>query len=172
MRIRPGGDQDLTVLQDIERAAGRGFRDFGMDAVADAEPPSLGMLRGYAEAAGLWVAVDAAVDMPLAFVLVEPVDGCTHIEQISVHPDNAGRRIGRALIEHVAARAAAGRVPALTLATFTEVPWNAPYYERCGFRRLAPDELTPGLRKIRAEEALAGLDHWPRVCMRRDLGAG
>ncbi|MGH3312188.1 MAG: GNAT family N-acetyltransferase [Streptomyces sp.] len=170
MRIREGADRDLITLQDIERAAGRCFRDLGMDAVADDEPPSLAMLGRYARAGGLWVAAETAADRPVAYVLVEAVDGNTHVEQISVHPDRARRGIGRALIEHVAARARAAGVPALTLATFTEVPWNAPYYERCGFRRLAPEELTPGLRKIRAEEALAGLDRWPRVCMWRDLG--
>jgi hypothetical protein len=47
------------------------------------------------------------------------------------------------------------------------VPWNAPYYERLGFRRV--DDLTPGLRAIRAAEAARGLDRWPRVAMRRDL---
>ena len=39
-----------------------------------------------------------------------------------------------ALIEHVAGWARAHGSPALTLTTFTEVPWNAPYYERLGFR--------------------------------------
>jgi hypothetical protein len=57
----------------------------------------------------------------------------------------------------------------LTLTTFAEVPWNAPYYLRCGFRRLGVRELTPGLRAIREREAAHGLDRWPRVCMRRDL---
>jgi hypothetical protein len=50
-----------------------------------------------------------------------------------------------------------------------DVPWNAPYYTRCGFRALDDRELTPGLRAIRAHEAAIGLDRWPRVCMRRDL---
>jgi hypothetical protein len=55
------------------------------------------------------------------------------------------------------------------LTTFTDVPWNAPYYQRLGFRRLSDDKLTPGLRAIRAREAAIGLDRWPRCCMRRDL---
>lgn len=59
--------------------------------------------------------------------------------------------------------------PALTLTTFAEVPWNAPYYRRCGFRVVGGNELTPGLRAIRAREDTHGLDRWPRVCMRRDL---
>jgi hypothetical protein len=34
---------------------------------------------------------------------------------------------------------------------------------------LADDEVTPGLRAIREFQATIGLDHWPRVCMRRNL---
>jgi hypothetical protein len=60
-------------------------------------------------------------------------------------------------------------IAALTLTTFSQVPWNAPYYERCGFRCLDEAELTPGLRAIRRHEAEMGLDRWPRLCMRRDL---
>jgi hypothetical protein len=57
----------------------------------------------------------------------------------------------------------------LTLTTFTHVPWNAPYYERLGFRPLPEAELTPGLVAIRQNEAAHGLDRWPRLSMRRDL---
>lgn len=170
--IRAGREADLRRLQDVERAAGRCFRDVGMDPVADDVPPPLSALRRYAADGGLWVAAEGEEEPAVAYVLAESLDGNVHIEQVSVHPDAARRRIGRSLIEHVAARAEAAGTPALTLCTFAEVPWNAPYYERCGFRVLAPAELTPGLRRIRAEEALAGLDRWPRVCMRRDLRAG
>jgi predicted N-acetyltransferase YhbS len=88
---------------------------------------------------------------------------------VSVHPDVAGRRIGRGLIEHLAAWARERAAPALTLTTFAEVPWNAPYYQRLGFRILADRELTAGLRQIRTAEAEHGLDRWPRVAMRREL---
>jgi N-acetylglutamate synthase-like GNAT family acetyltransferase len=98
-----------------------------------------------------------------------PVDGCLHVEQLSTAPAAARRGLGRALLDHAAGLAKAGGVPALTLTTFADVPWNGPYYERCGFRVLADDELTPGLREIRAHEIAFGLDRWPRVCMRRDL---
>jgi len=33
-------------------------------------------------------------------------------------------------------------LPALTLTTFTHVPWNAPYYTRCGFRVLDDAEIS------------------------------
>jgi hypothetical protein len=54
------------------------------------------------------------------------------------------------------------------LTTFASVPWNAPYYSRCGFRILDDAELAPGLRAIRQREAELGLDKWLRVCMCRD----
>ncbi|BFV60853.1 hypothetical protein KCMC57_up59570 [Kitasatospora sp. CMC57] len=55
---------------------------------------------------------------------------------------------------------AAVAFPALTLTTFAEVPWNAPYYVRCGFEVIEGDEVGPGLRAIRAREAAHGLDRW------------
>ncbi|MBO8184258.1 GNAT family N-acetyltransferase [Streptomyces spirodelae] len=170
MRIRAGTAREFGRLQAIERAAGRWFRDLGMDEIADDEPPSVQCLREYAEADGLWVVTEAAGGPAVAYALTEPVDGCLHIEQLSVHPDQARRGIGRSLLDHLADRAAAGRMPALTLTTFTDVPWNAPYYARLGFRTLDTRELSPGLREIRARESTAGLDRWPRVCMRREVG--
>jgi hypothetical protein len=77
-------------------------------------------------------------------------------------------RAGRALFDYAAELAAAAGVPAVTLTTFAEVPWNAPYYLRCGFRVVGDAEVSPGLRAIRQREGVV-LHRWPRVCMRRDL---
>ncbi|MFF4354871.1 GNAT family N-acetyltransferase [Streptomyces sp. NPDC001530] len=168
MRIRRTASDELPALQDIERAAGGPFRDLGMAAIADDEPPALELLDGYRRAGRAWVAVDEE-DHPRAYLIAEPVDGALHIEQISVHPDAARQGVGRALLAYAADRAHEEGLTALTLTTFAEVPWNAPYYRRIGFRVLEEAELTPGLRKIRAAEAGHGLDRWPRVCMRRAL---
>jgi ribosomal protein S18 acetylase RimI-like enzyme len=165
MRIRPATPGDLPLLQNLERAAGAPFRDLGMGAIADDEPPGLGTLEGYRRAGRCWVAADDR-DRPAGYLLAEPVDGALHIEQVSVHPRAARRGVGRELLAHAAGRARAEGLTALTLTTFAEVPWNAPYYARLGFRSLAGEELTPGLRRIRAAEAAHGLDRWPRVCMR------
>lgn len=167
MRIRPATAAELPALQDIERAAGAPFRDLGMAAIADDEPPALAELEHYRRSGHAWVAT-ADGDRPVAYLICGPVDGALHIEQVSVHPDFAHRRIGRALLSYAAERAREEGLTGLTLTTFAEVPWNAPYYARLGFRVLEGDELTPGLRRIRAHEAELGLDRWPRVGMRRD----
>jgi len=167
MRIRPVAAAELTALQDIERAAGAAFREVGMVAIAEDEPFGVDVLEGYRRQGRAWVAAGGD-NRPVAYLIGEPVDAALHIEQVSVHPDFAHRRIGEALLAYAAERAREEGLTGLTLTTFAEVPWNAPYYERLGFRVLAAAELTPGLRKIRAHEAELGLDQWPRVCMRRD----
>jgi GNAT superfamily N-acetyltransferase len=160
--------EDLPRLREIERAAGAMFRDLNMSAVADDEPPSLETLRGYAQDGRAWVATDAA-DHPVAYALVEVVDGAGHVGQVSVHPSHAGQGLGRALIEMAATWAAQHELPALTLTTFADVPWNAPYYARLGFRVVAPDQVGDGLRRVREHEAELGLDRWPRVAMCRPV---
>jgi predicted N-acetyltransferase YhbS len=168
--IRPVRTGELPLLREIEVSAGESFRALGMEAVADDEPFSVAELDRYRRAGLAWVATDASERL-VGYLVAEPVDGALHVAQVSVRTDNARRGIGSSLLEHLARHATENAVPALTLTTFAEVPWNAPYYERLGFRRLRTEEVTPGLRAIRRDEAAAGLDRWPRVCMRRDLPA-
>jgi ribosomal protein S18 acetylase RimI-like enzyme len=168
MRIRPAEEAELPLLQDIERAAGEPFRALGMAEIADDEPPSLAELDRHRRDGHAWVAVDGTGRIA-GYLLGDAVDGAAHVEQVSVHPDAARRGVGRALIGRLAEHAPAEGLTALTLTTFSEVPWNAPYYARLGFRILTEPELTDGLREIRRAETRHGLDRWPRVCMRREL---
>lgn len=168
MHIRAARDSDLPVMQDIERAAGSWFREIGMPEIAEDEPLPLEELARYRRDSHAWVATNDA-DVPAAYLIADVIDAGMHIEQVSVHPRAARRKIGRMLLEHAAAYAAASGFGALTLTTFAEVPWNAPYYARCGFRVLDDSELSPGMRTVRDREVAHGLHRWPRVCMRRDL---
>jgi GNAT superfamily N-acetyltransferase len=157
---------ELETLSQIEMDAGTLFAEHGLDEVSrmGRSPESL---VPFQQAGDVWVAdVDGRV---AGYIMVEPVDGCLHVEQVSVDPSYARRGFGRALLEHAAEEARRRGYPALTLTTFVELPWNAPFYAKCGYRILARDEETPGLRAIRTHEAALGLDKWPRCCMRRDL---
>jgi len=166
--IREAGAAELAVLQDIDVATGQMFRDIGMPEVAEYDPWPLPDLE-HSRAAGLLWVIPGGAGEPVAFLIGSQVDGCLHVEQLSVDPGSARRGLGRTLLEYAAQRAAADGLPALTLTTFTHVPWNAPYYARLGFRILDDAEVTPGLRAIRQREAEIGLDRWPRVSMRRDI---
>jgi GNAT superfamily N-acetyltransferase len=102
----------------------------------------------------------------VAYVLVDEVDGNAHVEQISVLPHSQGQGIGRALLEQVRTWAIATDCPAITLITFSEVPWNRPLYEHLGFVVLSEEAVRPDLQGVRQGEADDGLDPATRVSMR------
>ncbi len=165
--IRPPAPEELERLQEIEVVAGRAFVHVGMPEIASDEPLPLPALEAYRAAGRTWVVeVEGKV---VGYVLVDVVDGHGHVEQVSVDPAFAGRRLGRDLLDHVAGWARARGDAAVTLTTFRDVPWNAPYYERCGFRRLADRERGPELIALMTKEAAHGLDPADRVAMQRDL---
>lgn len=174
--IRPPRADELERLRAIEVAAGRPFADLGMDWVAAHEPPSPAELDGYRRAGRAWVVVPSdARGSPAGYVVVDVLadalagrpGGALHVEQVSVDPAFAHRRLGRRLIDHVAGEARARGLPALTLTTFRDVPWNAPYYERCGFRVVSEPDWGSDLARVRAQERARGLDVVARVAMWR-----
>ena len=172
--MRAATVDDIDQLQALEVEAGQAFADWGMPEIAAHAPPSAAEFQTYIDLGQAWVTLALTPDCAeriAGFVLVDRVDGCAHIEQLSVHPNYKGQRLGAGLIDWVAHWAVTQRLTALTLTTFVQPPWNAPYYQRCGFRALTAAQQTPGLTDLRAHEAELGLDAWPRVCMRRELSS-
>ncbi|WP_234407214.1 GNAT family N-acetyltransferase [Microterricola viridarii] len=186
MLIRPAQTADLARLAEIEAAAGERFRTLGMSAIADDAPPSPDEYESFRAAGRAWVAVDDGTEIVgtavvgtavvgtavVGYLLARLVDGNAHIEQVSVHPDSARRGIGAALIEAVEEWAHGHGLAALTLTTFADVPWNAPYYARLGFVELAVSEWGLELTALVGAEEAHGLTRWPRVVMHRPLATG
>jgi GNAT superfamily N-acetyltransferase len=166
--IRAARHDELARLIEIERAAGAAFAAIGMPEIARDDPGSVEELEPYRAACRAWVAVDGD-DRPVAYLISELVDGTEYIAQVSVHPEHAGRGIGAALIDHLE-RTAAGRP--LTLTTFRDVPWNAPYYARLGFEAIAPADHGLELAELVAREARKIPSTAARVAMRRAPTAG
>ena len=101
-------------------------------------------------------------DPPVGFVSVDVVDGCAHIDQLSVLAEHGGRGTGRALLDRAVRWARDAGLGAVTLTAFRDVPWNAPFYRRAGFEVV--DDPSPGLAALRAAERAEGLDRFgPRV---------
>lgn len=164
--IRATRSEESLVLRLIERRAGERFREVGLDHIAADEPLSAELLAQYVAAGRSWVAVDAH-DHPVGYVLVDEVDACAHIEQVSVDPLYQGIGIGRALVDRMRAWAIHEGRAALTLTTFAAVPWNAPLYAHLGFVVLSDTEIGPELRAVRDAETARGTDReMARVCMK------
>lgn len=158
--IRPALAEDLAALPAIESASDSLFAVHGLGPL----PPGVSTVDELDQAAYVLVAGSPAV----GFARLEVVDGQSHLEQLSVHPDAARRGLGRLLLEGAAAWAAGHGHTWLTLCTFADVPWNAPFYLRHGFE--ATTDLGPELRALRETERHLGLDDiGRRVVLRRKI---
>jgi GNAT superfamily N-acetyltransferase len=166
--IRAPRTDELEQLREIERAAGDLFAEIGLEQVAAAEPASVEALAQYVLDGRAWLIADG--DVPFGYAVVDVVDGLAHLEQLSVLPNRGRQGFGAALLEHVCDWATRHRFAGVTLTTFTDVPWNAPFYAKHGFRVMNDSEVGPELRDLGALEAAHGLDPAQRVCMRRDAG--
>jgi len=156
--------QDLSRLSAIELAAARLLQGHTPEAILN-ETTSLDVLEQAQRDGRLWVAL--ADDAPVGFAHVEVIEpDAVHLEEIDVHPQHGRRGLGARLVLRVCKWAAVHGYGAVTLTTFREVPWNMPFYAKLGFEVVAPDELSPGLQAIVADEAQRGLDPARRVVMR------
>ncbi|TFC39059.1 GNAT family N-acetyltransferase [Cryobacterium sp. TMT1-62] len=159
--------EDHFRITEIERAAGEMFRNINMAIIADDQPISRQDFQHFVTNHGAFVwLVD---DVIVAYVLLEQVDGAAHIEQVTVHPEHARQGIGAQLIAVADSWARERELPAVTLTTFRDVPWNAPYYERLGFRAFLPREWGPAMSARMNSEAARGLEAWPRVALIRTV---
>lgn len=167
--VRPTRPDDAASLPVIERSAGQAFRtlaDFSWiadDTVLNAQAHLALIDKGHC-----LVAVDKH-DSPIAFLAADARHGRLHIHEFSVHHHWQGKGVGGTLLARLAEMAREKGFRQLSLTTFSEVPWNRPFYQRRGFRVLTPPELPDDLRHLMEQEARHGLEPDRRCVMVRDL---
>lgn len=162
IRIRGGTSEDVPILREIERDAVQLFATVGMLEITLAEATAIPIYEA-AAAAGLLI-VATAPD-PAGFALMQPLDGGLYIYELDVARRHQRRGIGSTLI--AAALERARGLDHVTLTTFRDVPWNAPWYRRLGFAEIGPEEVGPGLAEIFERERAHGHDMSRRVALRR-----
>ena len=170
--VRLAQPDDIALLPSIERRAVRLFDDWV--AVTGLTPEILERVSSIQEledarARGqLWVAVSEPQGI-VGFAQVIILDSLAHLDEIDVVPECGGRGIGSRLVEAVCDWAEAAGFPKVTLSTFRDVPFNAPFYTRRGFTVVVPARLLPEhAQLVRAEQA-RGLRTEHRVIMERPL---
>jgi 8-oxo-dGTP pyrophosphatase MutT (NUDIX family)/GNAT superfamily N-acetyltransferase len=157
--IRPAEPQDRPVLDDLERAADVLFD--GVVALPSGSPRTAHLaLPGF-------VLVAENDGRTVGFAHVLDFDGRFHLEQLSVHPDVQRNGIGAALLTAVEEAVREAGASVLTLRTFADVPWNAPFYRRHGY---ADAELPVALLGLLEAEQALGLSLDTRVTLAKQVG--
>ncbi len=165
--VRPAADSDLHALAGIETAA-----DSLFDPVFGATGWDPAASGGDRQRAGGFILVAAEQDQgpAVGFVHVLEVEHAAHIEQLSVHPMHTRRGHGTALLEAAIDEAAERGATVVTLRTYADVPWNAPFYAAAGFQEQPIPEDDFHRRLSAAEEELDLARHGRRVHMELRLG--
>lgn len=165
IEIVPAREADFEATARIETAADQLL----IDAFQPTDWPPAATAEERASSPGYTLV--ALVDgEAVGFVQVLELEGQAHLEQLSVLPAWGGRGIGRSLLEAGVAEAARLGYGEITLRTFADVAFNAPFYATCGFEVSEPSTaLERGL--VAVEERLGLMELGRRVQMTRPLGA-
>lgn len=157
--VRVAEPEDVPLLRGIEAAGDAQFASYLDTSVFG--PASSGEQR---VADGVVLVVGSPA---LGFAhLIELDDGTVHLEQLSVHPRAQRRGLGRTLLRAVYGVVRDRGLGRVTLTTYADVPWNAPFYAGQGFTLVA--EPSGALARVVADERERGLDRQlPRVAMER-----
>lgn len=159
--------EDVQSYVDIKRAAAGLYRDLGMSFEVDDERASRDWPE-HVQQSSAWVWEED--DRVAAYLVLRRLSASLHIDQVTVHPDFAGRRIGAKLIEVANDHAVRLGQEQLSLTTFETVPWNAPYYVRLGFTTVPEHALSPEMSRILDEESENSPAGWKRIVMTRRAG--
>lgn len=169
MRLRQATPADAAIFPELEQSAGLAFRgDREIAWLADAANLSAERYRAIIAEGWSWIAEDERA-APVAFAAATLDGEELHLWELNVHIDHQRRGIGRALLQRLLVAAAAAAIPAMTLTTFRDLPWNAPFYRSMGFELLDAVQLDPRLAELLAEEARRGLPAIRRCAMRRKI---
>ena len=163
-RIRHATAADLAALPAIERSAAQAFRGAGVSLSADAPVSSAEVWRPALRSGTLWVAVNETGRV-VGFLAARKINRVLHIDEMDVDFDHQRRGIGRALLDAAIAWAHRAGLNEITLTTFRELAFNRNFYAAAGFVELAPQDMSPRLKAIRAREAGYGLEPRERCAM-------
>jgi GNAT superfamily N-acetyltransferase len=166
-QIRLAGIDDLPALPAIEQRAGQQFAEVGLGDIGNLTLPMETLIEAKEEGR-VWVIATTAAEI-IGFALVSVKRESLHLEEIDIDPAHSRQGLGRALISAICHWAKANGFKAMSLATFRDIPWNAPYYERLGFRIIPVSQLADDLIEVREAEARLGLPMNQRVIMVKPL---
>ncbi len=158
--------EDIALLPEIEleAAAKSSIEDLPIHLRTVAMP--IHKLHKAHEQGLLIVAIENGAT-PVGFAAAEVMERHLHILEMDVLPRVQRQGIGSLLLDKVTELAILHNLQWVSLTTFSHLPWNAPWYEKKGFRKLETDSLPGFLANILLAEKEMGLNPNNRVAMRK-----
>jgi predicted N-acetyltransferase YhbS len=165
LRIRAARPEEAELIRRIEDSAAARFTASVHAYVTDHPAPPAAVYAGLA-AEGLVLMADQDGGA-VGFAACELYPDALHLKELAVLHRKQGQGVGRALVAAVVKEARRRGRSAVTLTTFRDLEWNAPWYARQGFVELGAGTLGERLREELAEEDARGLTS--RCAMRLSL---
>ncbi len=151
--IRSATDRDIRVLADIEVAADTLFPEGRIPSPGSTYPRS-DFER--AQRDGLLLVAEVE-DVVVGFAVSGELENALHLYLLAVHPDYGRRGIGASLVVSTTKESERRGLAGVTLTTFEDLKWNGPFYEKLGFRILAPHETSSTLASLLSRERAQGM---------------
>jgi len=164
--IRVAAREDARALPPIEFSASRRFLEIpDLALLPDDDYMPIEAHQRYIVQGTEWIAVNESQEL-FGFLAAEIVNRDLHLWELAVRGDVQSRGIGRQLIQAAQTFARERHLESLTLTTFSDVPWNAPWYSRLGFEMSVGDRRLTALVRAEIERGL------PRRCAMRRMVDG
>ena len=166
--IRLARMADASEFPSIESAAATLYEVMdGLAGLASAEPLSKERYAAMIRQGHSLTAQDA--ERIVGFAATERHGRELHLREMSVHPDRQRAGIGQALLRGLEIDARNSGFRAITLTTFADIAWNAPFYERLGYACVTDLAAHPRLAAELDRDAEDGLPADRRCAMIRFL---
>lgn len=166
--IRLARREDADTLPAIERSGAELLRGHpGVEGIDPNDVMTAAQYRALIAKGHSLVAI--AEGGVVGFLVTEPCGRELHIREMDVARRWQRQGIGAIMIRACGVDAHNAGFAALTLTTFRDVPWNAPFYARLGFSEIAEPEEHARLNAELEKEVAEGLSGEQRVAMIRFL---
>ncbi|MCV0394691.1 MAG: GNAT family N-acetyltransferase [Rhizobiaceae bacterium] len=164
-RFRAG---DAGPLAELETRAAAVFSEYGYPGIA-AEPARTEIAFEALGFGGVILVAETQSGIPAGFAAAGDEGGVFWLREMSVDPGHRRNGLGSALLNAILEEAGRHSCRAVALSTFRDLPFNAPFYARHGFK-IADEEGVPAMLRTRMQtEMPPGVDPQTRVLMMRHL---
>ena len=154
--IRLAHINDLDYLADVEKAAASIYPKGHIPADQEGQTfPSNELHKALNNELLFCAEVENKI---VGFAACHPYKKCLHLDEISVRPNYGQQGIGSALVKEVIKKSLTLSLKGISLTTFSDIPWNAPFYEKLGFEILEENNIPRHVQTMLNEERRIGWD--------------